>query len=59
MDPDEMFQAKKPKGPNFEAMSVGELEAHIARLEAEIAEAREWIGRKRQGRGAAEAFFRR
>lgn len=58
MDLDELLPPKKPPAQNFETMSIGELEAHIARLEAEIAEARAMIERKRRGRGAAEAFFK-
>jgi len=60
MDTDEIAPPPaKPKGPNFEAMGVAELEAHIAALEAEIERARAAIAGKQAHRGAVDAFFRR
>jgi len=47
------------KPPDLATWSVEELEAYIARLEAEIARAREGIAAKQSIRGAAEALFKK
>jgi uncharacterized small protein (DUF1192 family) len=46
-------------GRDLYQMSVEELERFIGELEAEIVRVRAEIGRKRDVRGAAEALFRR
>jgi|HigsolmetaAR204D_1030405.scaffolds.fasta_scaffold24443_2 uncharacterized small protein (DUF1192 family) len=59
MDADDLEPRKRPQSAlNLEAMSVGELEEHIAALEAEIARARAEIDRKQSHRSAAESLFR-
>jgi uncharacterized small protein (DUF1192 family) len=44
---------------DLEVMGVAELEERIAALEAEIGRARTQLDRKRTGRAAADAFFKR
>lgn len=53
-----MLTPKKPEGPKLETMSIAELEARIATLEAEIRAARQMIEEKRKGRSAADALFK-
>jgi uncharacterized small protein (DUF1192 family) len=52
---------RKPssKPPDLATWSVEELEAYIARLEAEIVRAKAGIEAKRSIRGAAEALFKK
>ena len=60
MDTDEI--APPPKrlvSINLEAMSIAELNGHIAVLEAEISDARAMIAKKQQGLSSADALFRR
>jgi uncharacterized small protein (DUF1192 family) len=45
--------------PDLSGWSVAELEAYIARLEVEIARAREEIEKKDAVRSAAEALFKK
>ncbi|MBB4285488.1 DUF1192 domain-containing protein [Roseospira goensis] len=45
--------------PALETLSVGDLEAYIAQLEAEIARARAMIDAKGGARAVAESAFRR
>ena len=47
------------KPPDIATWSVEELEAYIARLEAEIVRAKAGIEAKQSIRGAAEALFRK
>ncbi len=49
----------KPKPKPLDALSVEELEAYIADLEAEIARARAAIAAKQSHRSSAEALFRK
>lgn len=48
-----------PAKPDLERLSVDEIEARIAALEAEIALCREAIAHKRGHRSAADSLFRR
>lgn len=52
---------RKPdiKPPDLATWSVEELEAYIARLEAEIVRAKAGIEAKQSIRGAAEALFKK
>jgi len=45
-------------GMALDSLSIDELEARIAMLEAEIARLRQAISRKSESRNAAEAVFR-
>ncbi|MCW5773148.1 MAG: DUF1192 domain-containing protein [Rhodospirillaceae bacterium] len=59
-DTDEIEPIKpKPKPRDLDTMSVGELEAYIGELEAEIVRARAAIAAKRDHRSGAEAFFKK
>jgi uncharacterized small protein (DUF1192 family) len=60
IDPEELEpKTQKPKPRDLEGLGVGELEAYIADLEAEIARARSVIARKQDHRSGAEAIFRK
>ena len=61
MDTDEIAPPpKKAAVPvNLEVMSITELEAHIASLQAEIERTRQMITKKQAARGAADSFFKR
>ena len=60
MDIDDLEPRKMPAKPkDLGPMSVAELDAYIATLEAEIERARAAIAGKRSQRGAADAFFKR
>lgn len=59
MDDDELPQRPVGKPADLSTWSVEELEAYIARLEAEIERARQAIEAKQSVRGAAEAFFKK
>ncbi len=59
IDADDLEPRRRPATPKpLDGLSIGELEAYIAELEAEIGRAREAIARKRDHRGAADALFR-
>ena len=58
-DADDLPRKPDSKPPDLSNWSVGELEAYIARLEAEIARARAGIEAKQSVRGAAEALFKK
>ena len=60
MDLDDLEPTKKPAKPkDLSTWSIEELNAYIAKLEAEIARTREVIAGKQSHRSGAEAFFRR
>lgn len=61
MDLDELDpRAPTPTAPrSLDPLSVEELTAYIARLEAEITRARQAIAAKQQVRAGAEALFRK
>jgi uncharacterized small protein (DUF1192 family) len=58
-DPDDLPQRRTSKPPDLATWSVEEVQAYIARLEAEIARARAAIEGKKSIRGAAEALFKK
>jgi len=58
-DPDDLPRKPTAKPPDLATWSVEEVEAYIARLEAEIARARAAIEAKQSIRGAAEALFKK
>lgn len=58
MDWDEA-ETRKPVLPKFDAMSIADLEARIAALEAEIATIRDVIRSKQAARGSADSVFRK
>ena len=58
-DPDDLPRRPTSKPPDLATWSVEEVEAYIARLEAEIARARAAIESKRSIRGAADALFKK
>lgn len=58
-DPDDLPQTPTSKPPDLATWSVEEVQAYIARLEAEIARARAAIEAKQSIRGAAEALFKK
>ncbi len=58
-DPDDLPRRPTSKPPDLTTWSVEELEAYIARLEAEIARTRTAIEAKRSIRGAAESLFKK
>lgn len=57
MDWDEPRDKAAPP-PKYDAMSVADLEARIAALEAEIARIRQVIAQKQAARSAASGFFK-
>lgn len=57
MDWDEAT-TRKPAGPKYDVMSIEDLEARIADLEAEIVTIRGVIKQKQAARGAAAGFFK-
>ena len=63
MDLDELQPVKKPKGQelgqDLSKHSVGELEALIAELKAEVARVEQALGAKQSSKSAAEAAFKR
>ena len=63
MDLDELFPKKKLPdivlGEDISALSAHELEARIARLDAEIVRCREAITARAATKSAAESFFRK
>jgi uncharacterized small protein (DUF1192 family) len=58
-EPDDLPRTPITKPPDLATWSVEEVEAYIARLEAEIARARAAIESKQSIRGAAEALFKK
>ena len=61
-----LFDEEPPKrktelliGEDLARLSIDELQARIATLEAEIVRVKETLGQKRASHGAAESFFRR
>lgn len=58
---EEEVRGKRPSGgvQDLSGWSVSELEAYIARLEVEMARAREEIDSKNAVRNAAEALFKK
>jgi uncharacterized small protein (DUF1192 family) len=56
---DELPIRATSKPPDLSRWSVEELEAYIARLEAEVVRARDQIAAKQSVRGAAEALFKK
>lgn len=58
-DPDDLPRRPTSKPPDLTTWSVEELEAYIARLEAEIARTRVAVEAKQSVRGAAEALFKK
>ncbi|HEX6958526.1 MAG TPA: DUF1192 domain-containing protein [Ferrovibrio sp.] len=58
MDWDDVV-SRKPEPPKYEVMSIEDLEARIAALEAEIATIRDVIKGKQAARGAADIFFKK
>ena len=58
-DPDDLPRRPTTKPPDLATWSVEEVEAYIARLEAEIARARAAIEAKQSIRGAAESLFKK
>jgi uncharacterized small protein (DUF1192 family) len=61
LDADELDPPKKKKleWPDFERLSIGELNEFIAELEAAIGRIRGVIGRKQSARGSADSVFKR
>ncbi|UCH75646.1 MAG: DUF1192 domain-containing protein [Rhodospirillales bacterium] len=60
MDDEELPpQARQPDLKNLEIMSVEALEDYIGELEAEIARVRAEIAKKQQAKSAAESVFRK
>lgn len=58
IDLDELLSKPQSKPLDLGTLSITELEGRIVACEAEIQRCREMIARKRQDRGAAEAFFK-
>lgn len=58
MDWDEAV-SRKSEPPKYDIMSIEDLEARIAALEAEIVTIRDVIEQKRTARGAAATFFKK
>lgn len=54
---DEPVAAPSPGPRNLEPLSVADLEAYIAELQAEITRAREAIAAKQRQRAGADALF--
>lgn len=53
------LEPRQAKRRPLESMSIEELEAHVAELQAEIERARAVIADKKAHLGAAESLFRR
>ncbi len=51
-------QRKAPELPDFETMSIEELQDYIAQLEETIAKVREIIAAKTVARGSADSVFK-
>ncbi len=51
-------QHKAPELPDFETMSIEELQDYIAQLEETIAKVREIIAAKTVARGSADSVFK-
>ena len=58
-EPDDLPRRPTTKPPDLSTWSVEEVEAYIARLEAEIVRARAAIEAKQWIRGAAESLFKK
>lgn len=58
-DEERELKSSKVGPPDLSGWSVAELEAYIARLEVEMARAREEIEKKSSIRNAAEALFKK
>jgi uncharacterized small protein (DUF1192 family) len=58
-EPDDLPRRPTTKPPDLSTWSVEEVEAYIARLEAEIARSRAAIEAKQSIRGAAESLFKK
>ena len=56
---DDLPRRPDTKPPDLATWSLEELEAYIARLQAEIDRARAAIGAKQSVRGAAESLFKK
>lgn len=59
LDEDDLPGRKPAKARDLSKLSVEELKAYIAALEAEIVRVREAIAAKESVRGAAEALFKK
>jgi uncharacterized small protein (DUF1192 family) len=62
MDEEEIRPRAQPAaalGRDLSSLGIEELEAWVAALQAEIGRARVEIGKRRDVRGAAEAFFKK
>lgn len=60
LDDEDLAPQRRPaRAKDLSTWSVEELEAYIARLEAEIARARSAIEARQSVRGAAEAMFKK
>ncbi len=60
MEPDDLEPRKTPAKPtDLTPWSLEELETYIARLEAEIARARDVIAAKQRQRAGADALFKK
>jgi uncharacterized small protein (DUF1192 family) len=60
MDEEDLLPLRQPKKPrDLSPLGVGELEAYVEALEAEIARAQAEIANKRKRRGGADALFKR
>ncbi len=58
INPDDLDPPRPVAAPlNLEGMSVGDLKAHIASLEAEIARAKAMIAQKESLRSGADGLF--
>ena len=51
-------QRKAPEEPDFETMSIEELNEYIAKLEETIAKVRQIIASKSKARGSADSVFK-
>ncbi len=59
IDSDDLEPPRKaPEQPDFETMSIEELEEYIAEIEEIIAKIREIIATKTAARGSADAVFK-
>ena len=58
-EPDDLPRRPTTKPPDLATWSVEEVEAYIARLQAEITRARAAIDAKQSIRGAAESLFKK